>query len=1448
MSESCRLSPVVFRRKGTKIEEVPSKLFADIKEAVGDYDTSWKMWAYTQTKDFKDKYKELEYDELGEVTFPSLLKALSLTDVYNDQKKVKEVMRDYGFANRSFSSPREVVDQINAFNSKEKNYIALVVKDSNNYKINVVPRTAISIDNARQQSLNNALSKEILNFLHELGFNVEVLEDPKFNGLFDPTSTSFQNGMLNIIRIARGEKGEEALPEEFSHMLIEGLAHIPLVQRLLATIDDQLVKDVLGSQYGDYYEKYEGSSLRLKKEVAGKMLASHIKKKGTIIGQAERKNLLERIWQWAKNIFSKITNNDLDYIRLRADEYVSGIYNMVSSGEAVPMIDKHSILSGEQLYSLHQEFKDKSVLADKALTILGKKAHLEAMESMDSKSNSETAKAFYNIKEAIERDKFEEGLSIFLADTEETMKALIRQANYIKSDEENLYTSGIKEINRIAKVCRKIDLTMQGYDRLIRTLATLDNDDMMATFSVNKNDAERIASQARIVLNYMNSLTEFRRSSTINILYNASRTVIKQDIVRGVGKRKDEMMSLEEIIKHAQEDINFVDRWLTAMSDASDEYLVIMDSLVKAQQYERDIEIQEKQEQIAIWDEELRKAGYSSDFMFEMKDDIPTGRLISPYDWDSFNKERKEYAKFLREVRGLEGQQFYDELSIWENSIDTKTGFSRLVKLYVNPEDQARAEQGLPVSPTAIFERVPNPKLYDKNVKVIENLAPEQKLYYNRMIALKREMMGKIPHRGQGIYKAIYISKGLIEGILDNSTGDPLKATLDYCKRQFQRRPDDIGFGMDENFESEVKELLQNEKDPKTAADKVFGLIRSKLDDDIVLTTKVGTLKSIIKKNINDIDTAAKEILEQIASENFYTVDTDFADQKIKRLPVYYSRKLKDMKMLSTDFTSSILAYTAMAINYEKMNEVVDILEIARDYSKERAVLMKEGTKSMMGTFNAFGKVFRAFVERSGNGTNISGRMDDFMDAVVYEERKINEGTWNIGNLNLDQAKTLDFIKDYTGLLGLGLNIFSTISNISVGKVQQWIESLGGEYFTVKDYAKAIGQYTELIPGCVAEMASPVKKNKLSLLIRMFDPMGDYYSSLRDTSSSMSAVVRVLGNNALAYIGMNAGEHLLHCQTMLAMLNHIKLINSKNEEISLYDALQVVTDPETGITRLELMKGLSYKKDIIGKNGRPELDENGKIKSELVSLDDKGNYNKYVIRQKRRIRKVNDTLNGAFSENDKGAAHRRAVLRLVLQFRQWMPAHYERRFGKTHYDDDLEQWRTGYYRTLTTFTSDLIKDIRKGQLELTKSWNTLNEHEKANMRRAMSEISFFILLRTLVMMGGRVKDRDRSWLDKMALYQINRMYLEIGASMPFNGAFFSNIFQLLNSPIASINTFERFSKVLQLWNVFDEVKTGRYEGWSEWERDAFTLLPGVPQIVKAVDFDDSMFAMFENDN
>ena len=1461
MNESCVVVPRVKHREGKKLVEKESHLFTAIKGVVKDYETAWDIYAYTKTDDFKSKLdSSVEYDELGEVKLPSLIKVMGWEKAYDDSKGINDVIRDHGIENRVWKRPLDVVRVMNEINSQEKKFVAVAEKVAGGYKINISNRTSATENEAAIQSFNNSLSREIVSLLRELGFDVSVLTDPKYDGMFDPNNPSIVNGLIQVIKLARGERGEEALPEEFSHLIIEGLRNHPLVQRLLGTIDENLAREVLGEEFEKYAEKYEGDLDALKTEAAGKMLGEYISQKGTINDTSatkSRKSLLSRIWQWAKKMFSRITDRHIEVAKDTAYDTVASLYTMIANRRAIPLIDKQSILDSDKiLYRISTNVNNIEELSRDA-----RMRHATYVQALRRESTTRTVdqgviKSQEAMNASTEEGSHVDVLNQFVSACTAELRELRNEIDRYNKNYET-YTE-IQDLNKVAGIVLKInDITSEsGYFGVLKTLSSLsENYDKYDFPNGLKSLVINISNNAEQAVKELLNLRGVAAGITTKVLTNSFRTVFKTDrAIEGFGI-KQKLMCLDQIIDHAERDISWVDSFFSAMSDADDPLLVFTDSLVKNQHFDRDNEVRDIFKRVAVLEKKLRDAGYTSEFMLELdKDGVPTGKIISEYDFDSYRAAKDKFIDELK-AEGISGAERKRLINNWKTA--TINGESRTIRKYVNPKYEKMLKEGRrkDIPKDAAYEELPNPKVFDKNANRINNLAEAQRDYYYAMIELKREMMSKIPQRGQFIYRAINISEDLTEGILENHTGNILNSAAEYFKKKFVRRPDDLGFGITDNTQTAIEEILKKEKDPGKAATEVIKMLSDEVDPDIKQYVSEGAIKNKIINNKDDVTKAAKEIIERVSLENFYVVDTGFNGEIVQSLPIYYSRRLKNPKMMSRDFSGCMVAYSAMAINYDKMSKIINILELVRDQiNKEdgRRVNETRGNKSMTSAFTVAGDKFRRIVTKSGNKSAIADRYDAFMESVAYEQRKKVE-TFEIADVNLDLGKILDTIRDYSGLLGLGLNVFSAFSNLTVGKVQQWIEAAGGEHFKLKHYAKAIKQYGELIGGCVAEMGSPIKKNKLSLLIEMFDPMGDYFESLRTTRLSKGYTARILGENGLGYIGMHAGEHILHCQTMLAILNAQTLYDKENNEISLFDALDVVE--ENGIYKLKLKEGLSYKRQIIdtsgnqksNKNwGKPLRDEDNKIVEELVSLDDKQNFRDYTYKRKRIIRKVNDQLNGAFSADDKGAAHRYAVFRLVLQFRQWMPAHYMRRFARGHWDDDLEQWVEGYYTTILRLSNEMVLDLRKGQTQLildTLKGKNLSEHEIANIRRASFEVGLFLTLMMILNTGDSIKDRDTVWGERMLLYQLYRMKLEVGASVP-SPTFIKNLITLLNSPAPTVNTLQRVTNMINFTDMFEEVKSGRYEGWSEWQKDLFLLAPYTDQIMKAVYFDSSMFTQF----
>lgn len=1084
MSKVCKLTPTITQRDGRNVTEHNSKLFKDIKKAVGDVNTAWEIWAYTKTDSFRSEYRNLEFDELGEVTFPSLVKALGLETEYDESKELDAVIDEHNLKNRVIADPVEAVSEIDSFNAKEKRFIAFLEKNGEGFAVKVEKKNGGNIQTASEQSFNQQLSKEILSFLRSLGFDISFTSNPKFNGLFDPTNATFYNGLVQIIKLAKGEQGEKALPEEFAHLIIEGLINHPLVARLINSLDDTQIREILGDSYDSYAREYDNDSYKLKKEAAGKLLAQYITEKGTINQPVveQKKSLLSRIWNWVRNLFSKVSDKQLQNMRDTAHKAVEDIYNVIASKNAVRLIDRNAILdSKDTLYQLSESYNSLDKLANTALTISAYSVEETKKNSPNNIPDKNALQSYSNIREKFDSDKFIEAIHDFVDDAKIELTALVNSLEGLSvgRDDDNLLD--LEQIKVIAKIIRTIVEKTAMYRDYLEVLKNIDSEENMEELGIPKTSLSTMQAIANIATQCDASLSRLKSdvvdSTRLNLLYNALRPFYKDDVVIGVGSKKDEILSLYTILDHASKDINVMDRWINAMSVANDEFLVLIDALVKKQQYDRDIETTDIKNQIAVLDKKLTDQGYNTEFMFEKdKDGVPTGRIISEYDWDAYNEDRIKFIQELK-ARGKTGSDFFAELRDWKR--DTQDNKPRLIKKYIDPKDEEKAKAGKTMDGTEMYEWVPNPKLYPNKVNTIENLSEAEKKYYHKMLDIKRRMMLKIPHRGQAIYNAVYISKDMVQEIFDSGTSDIGAAVLERFKRNFVRRPDDLGFGSHEgfgeyeNFEKYLDAALDKYgDDPEKAASEIIGSIAANLEENVTLYIDSNTIKRIITRNKDNKEAQKKRILEYINGENLYLVDADFEGNRIQKVPIYFSRRFKDMKRLSTDFTGSLMAYSAMAINYEKMDQVVDVLEVAKMHAATRDVQQLRDGNPLMSKFSLLGDEFKKLVVKAGIDSSIYGRLSDYIDTVVYEQRKKDEGTVPTPFGNIDITKTLDTIKDYTGLLSLGLNILSATSNLAVGKLQQWIEAIAGEYFTPGDYALAIKQYGELIGGCVAEMSS----------------------------------------------------------------------------------------------------------------------------------------------------------------------------------------------------------------------------------------------------------------------------------------------------------------------------------------------------------------------------------------
>ena len=225
-------------------------------------------------------------------------------------------------------------------------------------------------------------------------------------------------------------------------------------------------------------------------------------------------------------------------------------------------------------------------------------------------------------------------------------------------------------------------------------------------------------------------------------------------------------------------------------------------------------------------------------------------------------------------------------------------------------------------------------------------------------------------------------------------------------------------------------------------------------------------------------------------------------------------------------------------------------------------------------------------------------------------------------------------------------------------------------------------------------------------------------------------------------------------------------------------------------------------------------------------------------------------MHGAMNEEDKGLIHQHMAGRFVMNLRQWMVEHYSRRYRGSHYDATLGEYREGFYNTASKFAYALVGDIFNFEKESMLHWNDMNKMQKANVKRALSELTVLASLLTLSLALGEPDDHKKEWLMRMFIYQTKRAITDVNGSTPLGIPTEMNT--LINSPIAASNTVNAFLYPFNgISDINETIQSGKHKGENKYVRNITKyLVPFYGQIeqLKDMDEDNGVFQVFEKNN
>lgn len=474
-----------------------------------------------------------------------------------------------------------------------------------------------------------------------------------------------------------------------------------------------------------------------------------------------------------------------------------------------------------------------------------------------------------------------------------------------------------------------------------------------------------------------------------------------------------------------------------------------------------------------------------------------------------------------------------------------------------------------------------------------------------------------------------------------------------------------------------------------------------------------------------------------IQGEGFNETPGTYSGEIKRQIPIFYMNRLKDPGELMLDFSAAIQAEASTAINYSVMSEVLDIVEFMKDYINNDIPAVSTDEHGVKGesVINQGVAVLQQLCN-TANKTGCTALMQSFIDSQYYGIKLRSNKKW---------LPLFNTLSGYTTIKALALNIKGAYNNYIVGEYQLFIEAIGGEFFSLKDYiwahAKLLGDNFTKIPGKIWDLLAHTKGSYDVLIAEKFGFMPSAIQEHSKDRYHSNPLLQVL--SSLSPIpGYTIGEHHIHYMTGYARLHRTKVL-LKGKKISLYNAYEKTGDPKN--PTLKLKDGVT---DLYGnpltEERQRELEEN----------------------ERHTVTYCNQSCHGAMSNEDMPILAQSLLGRSFLKFRRWMIETYARRYRKKHWDGTLHQMVEGYDRTAFKLIRNEAKAFfgkffGKELAENALRWRNASTHEKANFRRAVTGWALMAILASIAYLLDDDDPDDDTLAQKYIRYFAKRGAFEL---------------------------------------------------------------------------------------
>ena len=579
-------------------------------------------------------------------------------------------------------------------------------------------------------------------------------------------------------------------------------------------------------------------------------------------------------------------------------------------------------------------------------------------------------------------------------------------------------------------------------------------------------------------------------------------------------------------------------------------------------------------------------------------------------------------------------------------------------------------------------------------------------------------------------------------------------------------------------------------------------------------------LKRSVDVEFIDENTISKVVINPITNEPEYKV------QKLMQNDLSVDKDgVKDYTNYSLDLGYVYALYSMELHNYSTKSELAPIGDALINMEKTKNTIKtnKWGTvvkengnvieeKLGVGGINETNITFvKESIERDVYGVTHASTRDI---AIPFFKFFNKEGKLSISMGKISGTKLLRGTVAFNSHTNLGLNTLSALGTYFGGSVNAYFEANRSDQMTKKDLIKASNASASIF-------SNSLMGNKHLTLINLLDPMMENENLKRATLLSSTKLRKVLNVNML-YELMRRADRAVQYNVALAVSMNYMIVNDELVNINEYIR---ANEKLNGKTYGELLKeGDTNLINQIRKQIEKAIKTAKETQSVYVLSNMEGDNldtpltDDHVDKLRTVIKKQNSQIIGNMSQRDKMGLKNYALGQAATQYRNWMPALLQQRFGSAEMDNDLNRLNWGKTRTtfhalvnkdIISMTKSLFFDINdialgrirskyeellqdhldKGGVESSfETYENFVEYYIANVRSTLKELSILISLAMLFSaltsaMGWDDDDKKKSGAQKTSY----KIYSKLMSELTFfyspsqQATIFGNVLPVLNT-------------------------------------------------------------------